>query len=337
MSRHIGVSVMVLLLIAGVWGSALAQTEEELRAVHRASVEALNAHDVDQYVSYLTDDVVYDYVPMPAPMNGKEEVAAFLKAVMQAFPDWDHYQRRILVSGNIMVTECTVTGTQQGAWAGIPATGQSFQVIHMDILEFEGTQCKRMTTYDDAVSLMVQLGVMPASDLPPLKPSFTLPDPEPTGLSPLEANAEFVARINAQDSAAMAKIIRSDAELLVGPLGVPVNRDAYIAVHELYYFTAFSDLRLNTVRSIDMGDGWIASEFVITGTNDGPYFGIPATGRSLENRMGTIVHYNGDGLVTYLGSYLDNMTLMIQLGLIPPPEPSTVSPASWGEIKAKFR
>ena len=100
MSRHIGVSVMVLLLIAGVWGSALAQTEEELRAVHRASVEALNAHDVDQYVSYLTDDVVYDYVPMPAPMNGKEEVAAFLKAVMQAFPDWDHYQRRILVSGN---------------------------------------------------------------------------------------------------------------------------------------------------------------------------------------------------------------------------------------------
>ena len=306
--------------------------------IHEGVSAALNAHDVDQLMTYFTEDIVWDYVVAGVPpFSGLEQVEGFFRTIFQAFPDWRVAHRRKLASDNILVTECTVTGTQEGEWMGIPATGATVaQSLHMDIYEFEGGKIKRATTYDDAVSLMIQLGVMPGSELPPLAPSFELPDPEPTGLAPLEAYAEQTARWNSADLSHWTKMIRPDADLLLAPLMIPLNRATYIASQELYTL-GMSDRQQENIRVVDLGDGWLVIDIVFSGTNDGPYFGIPATGRPFEVRAGQVSRFDADGLLTYQHTYFDNLTLFAQLGLIPPPEPSTVSPASWGEIKAKFR
>ena len=78
-------------------------------------------------------------------------------------------------------------------------------------------------------------------------------------------------------------------------------------------------------------------EYTAQGTNDGPYFGIPATGKPAQVRLGELVRFDADGLMTDFSLYYDSLTLLMQLGLVHAPEPSTVSSASWGQLKAKFR
>ena len=320
--RTILIGCIILIALGGFFQIATAATEEELLAVHEASNNALNAHDVDTMMSLWTDDIIYDYVAAPSPADGKEEVAAFFGAMFQAVPDFHVEQRRKLVSGNIMVTECTVTGTHQGEWMGIPATGNSVQLIHIDILEFEGDKFKRLTTYDDSVSFLVQVGLMPAPELDPalLVPSFTLPEAEPTGLAPLEAEAEGQSRWNAHDLSNMAKAVHPDAEILIAPLGLTLNRNGYIASQELY-FLGFPDISMEAVRSIDMGDGWVLNEVLWKGTHTGLYFDILATGRPIQVRGAYLSRWDADGLQTNIHIYFDNLTVLAQLGLFPPPDP----------------
>ncbi|TET85665.1 MAG: hypothetical protein E3J37_01425, partial [Anaerolineales bacterium] len=116
------------------------------------------------------------------------------------------------------------------------------------------------------------------------------------------------------------KVVHSNAEFLIAALGLTLNRDAYIASQELY-FLGFPDLRMEAVRTIDMGDGWVFNEVVWKGTHTGLYFDILATGRPVEMRGGLLSRYDADGLITNLNIYFDNLTLLAQLGLFPPPDP----------------
>jgi len=317
--RTILIGCIILIASGCVFSQA---TEEDLLAVYEAANNALNAHDVDTMMSFWADDIVYDYVAAPPPADGKEEVAAFFGAIFQGFPDFHVEQRRILAAGNNLVTECTVTATHSGEWMGIPATGNGIQSIHMDVLEFEGDKLVHLTTYDDSVSFLVQIGLIPAPKLDPalLVPSFTLPEAEPTGLSPLEADAEARSRWNTHDLSVYAKVVHPDAEILIGPLGLTLSREAYIASQELYFF-GFPDLRMETVRSIDMGGGWVLNEVLWKGTHTGLYFDILATGRPIEIRGAFLSRYDADGLLTNLNAYFDNLTILTQLGLFPPPNP----------------
>lgn len=63
------------------------------------------------------------------------------------------------------------------------------------------------------------------------------------------------------------------------------------------------------------------AETVYKGTNNGPYFGMPATRRYSEVRGAWIARIDADGLTTNLSVYFDNITILANLGLFPPPNP----------------
>jgi len=305
------------------------------RRKHGVQIEAMNAHDMDLWLSYCTDDFVFDYVAAPPPLN-KEETKADFELTYLGLPDFHVIPERVLVSGNIVVDEKTFTGTHQGEFLGIPATGNSVQMPVLDIFEYEGNKVKKVTTYLDVVSIMVQLGLMPAGELPPLEPSFTLPDPEPTGLAPLQAQEESMSRWNSGDLALWAKMFRLDADIFYNVLGIPVNRDAGVALQSIY-FVGFPDIQGEIVRMVDMGDGWVLTEAVFTGTHDGPYLGVPATGNPMINRVAWLIQVDADGLTTAFHIYFDNFGVLVQIGAIPPPGATAVSPSTWGQIKATFQ
>ena len=100
----------------------------------------------------------------------------------------------------------------------------------------------------------------------------------------MEADAEILARWNKHDAALLAKMVHKDAEIFPGPLGIKLDRTAHTALNELF-FLGFSDGQLESVRRIDLGDGWILSEGNSWGTHDGPYMGMPATGFPGEIRI----------------------------------------------------
>ena len=295
--------------------------QNRLRSLYGSIHRELYEQNLDQFMAYFADDAVYDYVAAPAPMTTKAEIRTFFDDLFFTWPDFHATSELLLMAGNIVVTEHPTTATQLGDWVemGIPATGNVMDHIHLDIWEFEGDEIKKITTYLDITSLLVAAGAMPASEFPPLVPSFELPDPEPTGLSPMEANAEATARYNSLDLSEWAKIFTSDAVVKYNTLGgVPMTREALVALNELY-FLAFPDIHMEIVREVNMGDGWVLTEAIGTGTNTGPYFGLPATELPSEVRIAWLHRFNAEGLSTDFYVYFDNMIQLIQLGLAPAP------------------
>lgn len=297
-------------------------TEDELLAIADAAGEAINAHDLDGFTSFFTEDGVFDLVPFGMVFTGAEQIKAVMAGEFAAFPDWHITKPDMLAGPGIVVSEYTLGGTHQGMWNGIPPTGNAVQLPAMEIIDFEGDQIKKLTIYTDVLSEMIQLGVMPAPELPPLMPSFTLPDPEPTGLSPMEANAELLARWNTHDLGEFAKMLTADVEVYEGGFGVPMGRAECIAAHEML-LGAFPDAVGQYVRQTDLGDGWVVVEVDLTSTHNGPFMGIPPTGRPVTLRTGGLRHFNADGLVDYFALYYDMLGVMQLLTAVAPIDPGS--------------
>ena len=309
-------SVMVLLIgDFCVIQNAFSQTEDEMKAVLQGIHEAHNGHDMDAYLTLLTDDFTFDAVliPFPDPLD-REQFKALFNEIFVANPDSYVDDGFILTADNILLQEHNMGGTSVNEFRGVPPHGEKFVWPHIDVLEFEGSKVKKYTSYGDYTGYLSHLFPEPAPL--ELKPSFTLPSPEPSGLTPLEIVIETDALWNSKDMNSYSKYFAADATMFIAPLGVPLDRDAYIAAQDIYIF-AFPNRTLKTIRRIDFGNGWIVSEIVFTGTNDGPFLGIPATGRPFEIRGINLTHVNEQGLITVLNNYYDNLILLAQLGLLP--------------------
>jgi len=302
--------------------SAPAQTSEELLAVRAAFAEALDAHDFDLMISYWTEDPVFDFVAEPAPFVGKDEFGAFFEMWFTGSPDMHTEEGRVLTAGNLVIVEHAVVGTQTGPMGELPPTGQAWTYPHLDIYEFEGDKIKQLTTYGDNAGLYVQLGVQPAPEMPELVPSFALPDAEPTGLAGLEASREGIARWNSHDLEHYAKMLHPDFTMFAGALGMELDRDTWVAMSELYY-QIFTGARVDTLREVDLGDGWVLAEGISTSVQNGPFFGAAPSGRDVAVRLALLMHYDADGLLTYMGYYFDNMTLLAQITAVTPVDPGS--------------
>ena len=289
-----------------------AQTPQDLIAIQHDIAQALDAHDIDRVLSHLQDDVVYDFAVMPVPFNGKEQIRAFFEGEFNAFPDWHVTEGLVLAAGNVLVVEHAAAGTHLGVWNGIPPTGNMQQLPHIDVYEFAGDKVKKATTYADMAGVLMQLGAMPIPQMAEWVPSFTLPDPEPTGLSRIEAAKEGQARWNAHDLAEYAKMLHPEDDVFFASVGVPLNREAYMALQELY-FLAFPDAQVHPIRFVDLGDGWVLCECTWTGTHMGPYFGIPPGGAPVELRGVILYHYDEQGMERAIHCYFDNLTLTAQI------------------------
>lgn len=85
--------------------------------------------------------------------------------------------------------------------------------------------------------------------------------------------------------------------------------------------TAFPDLRFNTedVLSVDYK---VVARTRATGTNTGPFMGMPPTGKSVNVQLIDILRFADDGLVHEHWGVMDMMSMMQQLGLAPEGPPA---------------
>jgi steroid delta-isomerase-like uncharacterized protein len=311
-----GILILLCLPILIINSSVLGQEKPDIVAIRGAFAQAIEDHDVDAILSHFTEDGVSDATVFPAPLVTHEQMRAMWEDQFDASPDWHTEDGRVLTVDDMVIVEHPAVGTNTRDAAGLPWVWP-----HLDIYEFEGEKIKRLMSYGDYAGILIQLGMAPAPEPIEFKPSFELPDPEPTGLSPLEANAELVARWNSHDVAGTAKMGHADSSYFAGPLGVPLNRVETAALNEMY-FQGFSDARLEPVRTIDMGDGWVVFEHVAHGTHDGTFMGVPASGYPVEIRAVWLTHYDADGLVTQQSFYYDNLTMMTQITTAPEYSPA---------------
>ena len=93
--------------------------------------------------------------------------------------------------------------------------------------------------------------------------------------------------------------------------------------------SAFPDLSFDVVSVAATGDGTVAAEWLMKGTNSGPFGGGPPTGKNVALPGADFITVVGDKVVSVKG-YFDQRTLVDQLGLQVIVQPYVIGPFTFG-------
>ena len=91
-------------------------------------------------------------------------------------------------------------------------------------------------------------------------------------------------------------------------------RDDFLA----NWLRASSDIRITDPRYTDAGQT-VVSQFTAVGTQDGPLGPVPATGERFALALCEMWHFDSSGRVVGGDLYYDQLSLLVQLGVMPQP------------------
>lgn len=121
----------------------------------------------------------------------------------------------------------------------------------------------------------------------------------------------------AQDVEGVVATFGPDAVLEPKPTGREFIGPAEIRVFYQDLFGAFPDLEPRLLHRYQDGSV-IIDELVFSGTHGGPFMGIPATDRHIEVAA-SVIYEVRDGQLIREAAYWDVATMLVQMGILPPP------------------
>lgn len=95
--------------------------------------KAEDNRDLQGLIDTLSEDCVYEIIPTGQRWEGHNGARTFYLTFLGAFPDVKFNLTDIVIGPQGVIEVTTMTGTHQGTWAGIEATGQHVEmqiVIH---------------------------------------------------------------------------------------------------------------------------------------------------------------------------------------------------------------
>ena len=130
-------------------------------ATMRSTYELISAGELAAFGNLVADDFVEHQGGLGFPTT-KEGMLDFFRALLTAFPGFQMHVEDLVADGDKAVARVRATGTQQGEFMGVPATGADVDVELIDIMRFDaaGLLCEHWGVAD-MLSLMQQLGVVP--------------------------------------------------------------------------------------------------------------------------------------------------------------------------------
>jgi len=140
------------------------QTEQN-KALFRKMVEGVfNQGNIGLVDEILTPDFVEHEELPPGIPTGREGVKQLTSMLRSAFPDFKATIEDMVAEGDKVVVRMTWTGTHQGDFMGIPATGKRVSFGVIDIVRFAGDRFSEHWGLMDQAGLMQQLGAVPAPE-----------------------------------------------------------------------------------------------------------------------------------------------------------------------------
>jgi steroid delta-isomerase-like uncharacterized protein len=129
----------------------------------RRMYELISAGDIDGFGDLVADDFV-EHEETSGLEPTKEGVKQLFQMYRAAFPDLRMEPEDVLASGDKVVARVRGTGTHQGEFMGMPATGKSVDIQLIDIIRFsEDGLAREHWGLFDAFAMMQQLGAIPQS------------------------------------------------------------------------------------------------------------------------------------------------------------------------------
>ena len=139
-------------------------------------------------------------------------------------------------------------------------------------------------------------------------------------MSHADTMRQFYEHVNAGNIDGFAALIADDMIEHEKIEGLPQTKEGVVEFFKMFG-AAFSDLRFDPEDVIESGDkAW--ARVRVTGTNDGEFMGMPATGKSIDVMAVDMIRFNDDGTAAEHWGVSDTMTMMQQLGVVPEGPPA---------------
>ena len=138
--------------------------EQNKTSFKRLYEEVFNQGNFDVADELIGANVIeHQQQPGVAPdAAGPELVKQIARFFRSAFPDLNIAVEDLIAEGDRVAARVTITGTHEGELMGIPPTGKRVEVSSMDIIRFEDGKAAEHWGETDIMSMMQQLGVVPA-------------------------------------------------------------------------------------------------------------------------------------------------------------------------------
>lgn len=118
----------------------------------------IESDTVDSIGELCAPDFVGHMPGMPEPVD-RSGFMNFAAMLYSAFPDLHHDVEVQLAENDLMALCVKVSGTHQGEFQGIPATGKKVVFIDLIITRLENGKAKELWAQFDISGLLQQLGV----------------------------------------------------------------------------------------------------------------------------------------------------------------------------------
>lgn len=136
---------------------------DDLKAILRRFVdEVFNGGNLDAIEQFIAPSYIRHDPGLPMEVRGPDGVRQYIAMFRTAFPDLHLELEDLLVEGDRLALRLTGTGTHRGPLPGIPPTGRKGSVWSMEIHRFEHGKIVEQWVLIDNLSLLQQLGVIPA-------------------------------------------------------------------------------------------------------------------------------------------------------------------------------
>jgi steroid delta-isomerase-like uncharacterized protein len=136
--------------------------EDNKAAVRRFYQEVINARNLEA----LEELLVPDGVDHTFGSQSTEQAKQFFAMLHQAIPDLQAEVHDVIGDGDLVAARVSYTGTHQGEWLGIPATGKQTATNGVDFFRMQDGRQAEHWGGPDTLSLLMQLGVMPGPGAP---------------------------------------------------------------------------------------------------------------------------------------------------------------------------
>lgn len=137
-------------------------TEQNKALVGRFVEETFNHGNMSVFDEMVAPDFVEHEQLPPGIPDGREGVKVMSTMLRSAYPDFKATIDDILAEGDKVVVRMTWSGTHQGEFMGIPATGKSVSIGVIDIIRIAGGKLVEHWGQMDSMGMMQQLGAIPA-------------------------------------------------------------------------------------------------------------------------------------------------------------------------------
>ena len=135
-------------------------TEQNKANLRRLFIETMSHGNLSVADELLTPDHLSRGLQTPVP--GREGFKMAVSMFRAAFPDMTVTIDEMVAEGNKVASCGTMSGTHQGEFFGIPATGKRISLGYADVWTVENGQFSEHTVQHDLLGLMQQLGAIPS-------------------------------------------------------------------------------------------------------------------------------------------------------------------------------